>query len=495
MPEATFERMRKTFPQLRDIPSWHRMQHRVSLLSGIAPILYDCCVSSCVCYLGRYKDLKVCPNPKCVEPRWKSDGKTPRKSFSYLPFIPRLQLLSANLRSAKAMQYRASQHAKDRSDGIISDVFDGAHYRELLEEKVSVDGQAFDHTYFQDARDIALGFGTDGFAPFRRRKLTAWPLLLFNYNLPPTDRFKKRHTIRVGVIPGPRKPWDCDSFLVPMVEEFVKLAHGVQGFDGLTRSAFVLRAYLLLIFGDIPAVSMLMRMKGHNGVSPCRLCKIIGVRAPGVKGNTLYVPLKRPPRLGPDYVAESLPLRTPDEFQRHAMEVQFARTATESNELAVKHGIKGIALLSCLGSLSFPRSTGFEFMHLAFENTIPNLVLFWTGRYKGLDSGQKYVIPGAIWREIGAATVKSRLTIPSCFGIGTPDPFEDYGSFTAESWSMWCFFVGPVVLRGRFSSDAYYDHFCRLVRLFRMCLQLEISAKEVGELRVGFQQWVKDYER
>jgi hypothetical protein len=177
------------------------------------------------------------------------------------------------------------------------------------------------------------------------------------------------------------------------------------------------------------------------------------------------------------------------------VEVQFARTATESNELAVKYGIKGIALLSCLGSLSFPRSTGFEFMHLAFENTIPNLVLFWTGRYKGLDDGQKYVIPGAIWREIGAATVKSRLTIPSCFGIGTPDPSDDYGSFTAESWSMWCFFVGPVVLRGRFTSEAYYSHFCRLVRLFRMCLQLEISAEEVGELRAGFQRWVKDYER
>ena len=70
---------------------------------------------------------------------------------------------------------------------VISDVFDGAHYRKLLEEKVSVDGQAFNHTYFQDACDIALGFGTDGFAPFHRRKLTAWPLLLFNYNLPPTD--------------------------------------------------------------------------------------------------------------------------------------------------------------------------------------------------------------------------------------------------------------------------------------------------------------------
>ena len=60
---------------------------------------------------------------------------------------------------------------------------------------------------------------------------------------------------------------------------------------------------------------------------------------------------------------------------------------------------------------------------------------------------------------------------------------------------MWCFSVGPVILRGRFSSDSYYKHFCSLVRLFRMCLQLEISVEEVQELRVGFQKWVKDYER
>ena len=41
------------------------------------------------------------------------------------------------------MQYWESQHTRDRSNGIISDVFDGAHYRKLIGEKVSVDSQTF----------------------------------------------------------------------------------------------------------------------------------------------------------------------------------------------------------------------------------------------------------------------------------------------------------------------------------------------------------------
>src|SRR6266571_731363 len=64
-------------------------------------------------------------------------------------------------------------------------------------------------------------------------------------------------------------------------------------FCGLGGTFFTLRAYLILVFGDIPAISMVMRMKGHNGASPCRMCEIRGLRAPDQPGTTLYVPLDR----------------------------------------------------------------------------------------------------------------------------------------------------------------------------------------------------------
>jgi hypothetical protein len=42
----------------------------------------------------------------------------------------------------------------------------------------------------------------------------------------------------------------------------------------------MLHAYLIVIFGDIPAISMIVHMKGHNGISPCHMCKIQGICIP-----------------------------------------------------------------------------------------------------------------------------------------------------------------------------------------------------------------------
>ena len=60
--------------------------------------------------------------------------------------------------------------------------------------------------FFSDPRDIVLGFSTDSFGPFKKRNKTAWPLIIFNYNLPPKERFQKENIISLGTIPGPKKP-------------------------------------------------------------------------------------------------------------------------------------------------------------------------------------------------------------------------------------------------------------------------------------------------
>ena len=44
---------------------------------------------------------------------------------------------------------------------------------------------------------------------------------------------------------------------------------GVKAFDVVSLSLFLLHAYLILAFGDIPTMA---RMKGQNGISPCRIC-------------------------------------------------------------------------------------------------------------------------------------------------------------------------------------------------------------------------------
>jgi len=162
--------------------------------------------------------------------------------------------MSANAAHAEKMHYQAEFVHKP---GVTKDIFDGSHYQSLLESTVPA-GVAHPLFYFSDEHDIALGLSTDGFAPFRKRKQTCWPIILFNYNLPPEVCFQKKYCIHVATVPGPKKPWNWDSFCWPLAQELIQLEMGVKAFDAISLSIFLLHAYLILVFGDIPAMALVM---------------------------------------------------------------------------------------------------------------------------------------------------------------------------------------------------------------------------------------------
>ncbi|SRR6266566_306924 len=97
------------------------------------------------------------------------------------------------------------------------------------------------------------------------------------YNLPPEQCFRKDNILCVAIIPGPKKPWVADSFIYLLVHELLELVISMFAYDALLRSLFALHAYIITVFGDIPAVSMLMHMKGHNALCPCQMCRILGI--------------------------------------------------------------------------------------------------------------------------------------------------------------------------------------------------------------------------
>jgi hypothetical protein len=76
----------------------------------------------------------------------------------------------------------------------------------------------------------------------------------------------------------------------------------------------------------MPALALLMHMKNHNSFSPCRMCKITGVRIPGSRATTHYVLLDRSrhPSVRADlnaikvYDAENLPMHNHDELLAQA---------------------------------------------------------------------------------------------------------------------------------------------------------------------------------
>lgn len=330
---------------------------------------------------------------------------------------------------------------------------------------MTVNRQCLGHKYFEDPRDIALGFGTDGVGPFRRQKATCWPLLVYNYNLPPTKRFHDDNAICLGKVPGPHKPKDMDSFLYPATQELLQLAVRVEAWDAVQGEKFVLHAFFITIFGDIPAISMLLQVKGHNARLPCRLCTIQGVWIPKLSLTTHYLPHSRKnisPKQ-PDIDPTQLPLQTHDTFISQVNQVQYAKSNAESYRLATEYGINGVPLLSVLDSLSLPLSTSYKFMHLVFENLLLNLTLFWSGNLKTLDQDQPFVLERHVWDAIGASTAMSKSTIPLCYSAAVPNIATDRSSFSAKAWSQWALVIGPIVLNHRFKNVKYYNHFCDLV--------------------------------
>jgi hypothetical protein len=380
-----FSKLAFTFSTV-DVPSWKATAAQAAFISGISPTLYDCCPNSCCYYIGPHAELDKCPY--CESSCYNADGRA-QKKFTYVPLIPRLVSLFKNADFVDKMQYRAGTDPKSRPHqhvpGMVTDIFDGTHYCGLLETRVTVDNEKMPYRFFSDSQDIALGLSTDGFAPFRRRKATAWPLLLFNFNLPPEIRFHIQYLLCLGVVPGPKKPKDFDSFLFPLVEELLTLTIGVVAYDARASESvlFRLRAYLIIVFGDIPAISMVMCMKGHNGIRPCRMCSIQGLRIPDSQGNAHYVPLdhsqhpcvRNSATAIETYDPADLPLRTHDEIMQQGCEADLCTTAANAERLSKESGVKGLPLLSHVPGLQFPLSFPFDFMHLIWENLIKNLIL------------------------------------------------------------------------------------------------------------------------
>ncbi|TEB21776.1 hypothetical protein FA13DRAFT_1757476 [Coprinellus micaceus] len=135
-------------------------------------------------------------------------------------------------------------------------------------------------------------------------------------------------------------------------------------------------------------------------------------------------------------------------------------------------------------------------MHLIYENLIKNLVLLWTGQFKELDhDGQGYRVADAVWATIGNASKKSKSTIPSTYGAAPRDPVNERSQMTADNWSFWAMYLGPIFLERKFTNAAFYSHFIDLVELINICLQFDMKRSDIQIVREGFEKWVANYER
>ncbi|KAG8768061.1 hypothetical protein FRC12_005856 [Ceratobasidium sp. 428] len=270
----------------------------------------------------------------------------------------------------------------------------------------------------------------------------------------------------VGLVPGPTEPKDVNSFLQPQIDELEAFAYGVPAYNTLHLQPFELRAYLLACFGNMPAVSKLMAMTGHTGKLHYHACKIEGFRPMRYgqvdpKKRHHYIPLSRPfaPRNKTrKYDPFDLPLRSHAEFIEQARHVQDAPNNTQETDRARDCGIHFIPPLARLSSIELPGSFPHDFMHIIFQNIIPDLIMLWTQteRYKATDTGdEQYDLNEELWQDIGLSCKQSGDTMPAAFGCRVPDLSEDETWVTAEAKLVFSTLLAPSSLHRRFKQPQY----------------------------------------
>jgi hypothetical protein len=306
-----------------------------------------------------YADLANCP--LCNEPRYDKKNITIR-TFDLIPITHRLRLQFANPARAKALRDYPKFLQENPWDGV-RDYWDGELHKEHRNKG-----------FFADYRDIALGLSTDGLQLFAVGTDSVWPILLVNLNLKPEERFKKHNLLLCGIIPGPKNPKDIHSFLRPIVEELKALATGIENvYDAYTKEIFTMRAHLVLVNADLPAMAKTMGISGHGSYNHCRFCEVQGIHS----SNHIYCPLRTPEGwpedMSFDHNPAHLPLRDNATYRRVAVETLRHEAFNPQARGRCEYGVAQYSMFYQLDTIDFPRSFPNDVMHLIFQNVVPNL--------------------------------------------------------------------------------------------------------------------------
>lgn len=151
---------------------------------------------------------------KCGAERYRKVGKSkvPLRVLRHFPLIPRLQRMFSTPVQASFM----TEHARIAStDGSMRGAFDSHQWKHI--------NYRWWNEFAQEDRNLRLGLATDGVNPFSIKRSThsTWPVLIFNYNLPPWLTTKKHFVMLSLIIPGKRSVTGdtFDTYLQPLVDE------------------------------------------------------------------------------------------------------------------------------------------------------------------------------------------------------------------------------------------------------------------------------------
>ncbi|QRW27778.1 hypothetical protein RhiXN_02373 [Rhizoctonia solani] len=179
-------------------------------------------------------------------------------------------------------------------------------------------------------------------------------------------------------------------------------------------------------------------------------------------------------------------------FLAHYGEPDAAHTQTAHNNLAQHYGVNSQPIFLFLKSFDLASCAPYNIMHLLFKNMVPNMLLHWTGKFKGLDQGTRnYKLLPAIFAVIGLETASCIQYMPYSY-VGTlPNIAQDGHLYKAEAYLFWIQYIAPIVLKDWLP----VWHMLLLHEIVTMCLKFKLTSDDVEHLDKMVKLWVTQYKK
>lgn len=333
----------------------------------------------------------------------------------------------------------------------------------------------------------------DGAQLYAHKASDFWIYIWVIMDLAPDERYKKRHVLPGGFIPGPNKPKNIDSFLFLGLHHLCALQHeGLRIWDASTDRLFLSKLFLGLNTADGPGMAYLNGLVGHHGKYGCRLyCPVPGRHKPN--GSHYYPALLKPN----DYVMHGCDHGDLSHFEptspssnhylqnlRYLLE---SPNETQHKKRRLETGITkptiflGVAS-SCI--LGIPGCFGSDVMHLGSFNLADLLVSLWRGQLDNestdpISAWPWAVLRGNTWEQHGKAVAEATPYLPGSFDRPPRNIADKINSgYKAWEWLLYLYGLAPPLLYG-ILPQPYYLHFCKSVRAMRIIQQHHIETTDL----------------
>lgn len=226
------------------------------------------CKNDCILYRKEFEKLDSCP--RCKVSRWEKDKHSneikvgiPAKVLRYFPIKDRFRRMFRSKKMAEDLRWH---YTNGTDDGTMRHPVDSISWAQVNDNWPD---------FAAEPRNLRLGISTDGMNPFSMQNTnhSTWPVLLVNYNTPPTMCMKAENIMLTLLIPGPTAPGNnIDVYLAPLIDDLKDLwAEGIEVYDSFAKENFTLRAMLLWSISDYPALGTLSGCK-VKGKQACNVC-------------------------------------------------------------------------------------------------------------------------------------------------------------------------------------------------------------------------------